>query len=241
MRELRDKISLRNHIELLPDGGVVTFTIVLLALVAAFLGLRLYAVLGKRTGHEQEPVARRPIEANTPPLLRQPSAGGDAASALPATDPSNVDMAAQSGIKAIGNADRGFDLGAFVEGSKTAYKMVLEAYWKNDKEALRFLCDDDVYASFAEAIDGRVARGETLENRLVRIDEIRVVDASYDHPMARISVRFDADIAAMVKDADGNVIGGSMTDAVETHDIWTFMRDVKSGGRNWKLDETDSV
>ena len=115
-------------------------------------------------------------------------------------------MAAQSGVKAIGNADRGFELGAFVEGSKTAYKIVLEAYWKGDKEALRFLCDDDVYASFAEAIDGRAARGETLENRLVRIEEVRVVGASYDHPMARISVRFDADIAAMVKDADGNCI-----------------------------------
>jgi predicted lipid-binding transport protein (Tim44 family) len=237
MRELRDKISLRNHIELLPDGGVVTFTIVLLALVAAFLGLRLYAVLGKRTGHEQEPVARRPVEANTSPLLRQPSASGDAASAAPGTDLSNVETAAQSGIKAISNADRNFDPASFVEGSKTAYKMVLEAYWKGDKEALRFLCDDDVFASFAEAIDGRAERGETLENRLVRIDEIRIVDASYDHPMARISVRF----AAMVKDADGNIIGGSMTDAVETHDIWTFMRDVKSDSRNWKLDETDSV
>jgi predicted lipid-binding transport protein (Tim44 family) len=219
----------------------VTFTIVLLALVAAFLGLRLYAVLGKRTGHEQEPVARRPIEANTPPLLRQPSASGDAASVTPATDLSSVETAAQSGIKAIANADRNFDLVSFVDGSKSAYKMVLEAYWNGDKGALRFLCDDDVYASFAEAIDGLAVRGETLENRLVRIDEIRVVDASYDHPMARISVRFDADIAAMVKDADGNIIGGSMTDAVETHDIWTFMRDVKSDGRNWKLDETDSV
>lgn len=219
----------------------MTFTIVLLALVAAFLGLRLYAVLGKRTGHEQEPVARRPVDANAPALLQQPSAGGDAAQALPATELSNVDMAAQNGVKAIGNADRNFDLGLFVEGSKSAYKLVLEAYWKADKEALQSLCDDDVYASFAEAIDGRVARRETLENRLVRIDEARVVDASYDHPMARISVRFDADIAAMVKDADGNIIGGSMTDAVETHDIWTFMRDVKSGGRNWKLDETDSV
>ena len=241
MRELRDKIALRYHIELLPDGGVVTFTIVLLALVAAFLGLRLYAVLGKRTGHEQEPVARRPVEANTSPLLRQPSASGDAASAAPGTDLSNLETAAQSGIKAISNADRNFDPASFVEGSKTAYKMVLEAYWKGDKEALRFLCDDDVFASFAEAIDGRAERGETLENRLVRIDEIRIVDASYDHPMARISVRFDADIAAMVKDTDGNIIGGSMTDAVETHDIWTFMRDVKSDSRNWKLDETDSV
>jgi len=241
MVETGEWISRRNRCYFLPDGGVVTFTIVLLALVAAFLGLRLYSVLGKRTGHEQEPVARRPIEANTPQLLRQPSAGGDAVSGLPMNDLSNVDLAAQSGIKAIANADRSFDLGLFVEGSKSAYKMVLEAYWKGDREALRFLCDDDVYESFAEAIDGRTERGETLENRLVRIDEIRVVDANYDHPMARVSVRFDADIAAMVKDADGNIIGGSMTDAVETHDIWTFMRDVKSGGRNWKLDETDSV
>ena len=219
----------------------MTFTIVLLALVAAFLGLRLYSVLGKRTGHEQEPAARRPIETLTPPLVRQPTAGGDSSSSLPANDVLNADIGAQGGIKAIANADRSFDLGLFVEGSKSAYKMVLEAYWKGDKEALRFLCDEDVYDSFAEAIDGRTTRGETLENRLVRIDDIRVVDASYHHPVARIAVRFDADIAAMVKDAEGNIIGGSMTDAVETHDIWTFMRDVKSSNRNWKLDETDSV
>lgn len=227
--------------DFLAHGGVVTFTIVLLALVAAFLGLRLYSVLGKRTGHEQEPVARRPIETTTPPLVRQPSAGGDAGAALPPTDIPNADIAAQSGLKAIANADRTFDIGLFVEGSKSAYKLVLEAYWRGDKESLRFLCDDDVYDSFVEAIDGRTSRGETLENRLVRIDEVRIIDASYEHPMARVSVRFDADIAAMVKDAEGNIIGGSMTDAVETHDIWTFMRDVKSSSRNWKLDETDSV
>ena len=218
----------------------MTFTIVLLALVAAFLGLRLYSVLGKRTGHEQEPVARQPIDAAAP-MMRQPLPSGESGSSLPQGDVSNVDLAAQSGLRSIANADRTFDVGLFIEGSKSAYKMVLEAYWNGDRESLRFLCDDDVYESFAEAIDGREARGETLTNRLVRIDEARVVDASFDHPMARVAVRFDADIAAMVKDAEGNVIGGSMTDAVETHDVWTFMRDVKSGDRNWKLDETDSV
>jgi predicted lipid-binding transport protein (Tim44 family) len=221
-------------------GGVVTFTIVLLALVAAFLGLRLYSVLGKRTGHEQEPVARQPIES-TPTMVRQPLPSGDSGAALPKSDVSVADLAAQSGLRAIANADRTFDAGFFLEGSKSTYEMVLEAYWKGDKDALRFLCDDDVYQSFAEAIDGRTERGETLENRLVRIDEARILDATFDHPMARVTVRFDADIAALVKDADGNIIGGSMTDAVETHDIWTFMRDVKSGDRNWKLDETDSV
>ncbi len=218
----------------------MTFTIVLLALVAAFLGLRLYSVLGKRTGHEQEPVARQPIDTAAP-MMRQPLPSSESGSSLPQGDVSNVDMAAQSGLRLIANADRTFDVGLFVEGSKSAYKMVLEAYWNGDRESLRFLCDDDVYESFAEAIDGRITRGETLSNRLVRIDEARVVDASFDHPMARITIRFDADIAAMVKDAEGNVIGGSMTDAVETHDVWTFMRDVKSGDRNWKLDETDSV
>ena len=218
----------------------MTFTIVLLALVAAFLGLRLYSVLGKRTGHEQEPVARQPIES-TPTMVRQPLPAGDSGATLPKGDIAAADMAAQSGLRAIVNADRTFDVGFFVEGSKSAYKMVLEAYWKGDKDGLRFLCDDDVYQSFAEAIDGRLERGETLENRLVRIDEARIVDASFDHPMARVTVRFDADIAALIKDAEGNVIGGSLTDAVETHDVWTFMRDVKSGDRNWKLDETDSV
>jgi predicted lipid-binding transport protein (Tim44 family) len=218
----------------------VTFTIILLALVAAFLGLRLYSVLGKRTGHEQEPVARQPLEG-TPPLIRQPIIGGESSPALPQGDMSAIDLAAQSGLRSIVNADRQFDAGLFVEGAKSAYKLVLEAFWKGDKESLRFLCDDDVYDSFVEAIDAREAKGEVLDNRLVRIEEARIVDASFDHPMARVTLRFDADIAALVKDAEGNVIGGSMTDAVESHDIWTFMRDVKSGDRNWKLDETDDV
>lgn len=219
----------------------MTFTIILLALVAAFLGLRLYSVLGKRTGHEQESITRKPLEERAAPVLRQPVPTIDIAPSLPQGDTSVIDMAAQSGLRSIVNADRQFDVGLFVAGAKSAYGLVLDAFWKGDKDALRFLCDDDVYDSFVEAIDGHEARGERLENRLIRIEDARIIDASYDHPMARITVRFDADISALVKDADGNVIGGSMTDAVETHDIWTFMRDVKSGDRNWKLDETDDV
>jgi predicted lipid-binding transport protein (Tim44 family) len=220
---------------------LVTFEIVLLAMVAAFLGMRLYSVLGKRTGHEQEPLPRQVAEERQPAVIRQPVPQGDTLAPPVAVDADLVDIAANSGLRAIANADRQFDAGLFLEGAKSAYRIILEAYWKGDKAALRFLCDDDVYDSFVEEIDARTARGEVLENRLVRIEEARIIDASYDHPMARITVRFDADIAALVKDANGNVIGGSMTDAVETHDIWTYFRDVKHGDRNWKLDETDAV
>ncbi|MEE9434628.1 MAG: Tim44/TimA family putative adaptor protein [Sphingorhabdus sp.] len=222
-------------------GVIVTLSIVLLAMVAAFLGLRLYSILGKRSGHEQETVLRKPAEDRAAPIL--PEAAADAPSAQPQQpqDAVTVDLAAESGLRSIINADRQFDVGLFLEGSKSAYGMVLDAFWKGDRDALKALCDDDVYDSFDAAIKARDKRGEIVENRLVRIEEARIVDASLDHPVARITLRFDADIAALVKDKDDNVIGGSMSDAVETHDIWTFMRDVKANDRNWKLDETDEA
>ncbi len=220
---------------------LVTFEIVLLAMVAAFLGLRLYSVLGKRTGHEQEVAPRKVADDRQPAIIRQPLGQSDAAVGGILMNPDLVDVSANSGLRSIANADRQFDPALFLEGAKSAYGMILEAFWKGDRENLRFLSDDDVYESFVEAIDARDARGEVLENRLVRIEEARIIDASYDHPVARITVRFDADIASLVKDSSGAVIGGTMTDAVESHDIWTFFRDMKSGDRNWKLDETDEV
>ena len=220
---------------------LVTFEIVLLAMVAAFLGLRLYSVLGKRTGHEQEVAPRKVADDRQPAVLRPPVGQAEGASSGVLMNPDLIDASANSGLRSIANADRQFDPALFLEGAKSAYGMVLAAFWKGDKATLRFLCDDDVYESFVEAIDARDARGEILENRLVRIEEARIIDASYDHPIARVTVRFDADIASLMKDASGTVIGGTMNDAVESHDVWTFFRDLKSGDRNWKLDETDEV
>ena len=117
--------------------------------------------------------------------------------------------------------------------------MILEAFWRGDKENLAALCDRDVYDSFAAAIDARIAAGETLDNRLVRIEEATIAAASYDAPYARVAVRFSADIAAVTRDAAGTVIAGSLNDAVEAHDVWTFRRDVTSADPDWLLDETD--
>src|SRR5690606_6851710 len=116
---------------------------------------------------------------------------------------------------------------------RAAYRMVLEAFWKGDKEELRHLCDDAVYESFAAAIDARNEAGETLDNRLVRIEDAALVSASYDAPMARLTVRFRADIAAVTRDAQGNMIAGSLDDAIEAVDSWTFARNVNSADPDW--------
>lgn len=213
--------------------------IVILAMIAAFLGLRLYSVLGRRAEQEEEPVPTR-FEHNNAPMARRPAA------AQPSVEPArqNNELAGfspaiEDGLRAISGADRRFDLLSFLEGAKAAYGMVLEAFWRGDKEELRELCDDDVYAGFAAAIDAREAAGETLDNRLVRIEDVTVHSAALDGRMARIAVRFVADIAAVTRDRDGNVIAGSLEDAVESRDVWTFARDVRSDSPAWLIDETD--
>jgi predicted lipid-binding transport protein (Tim44 family) len=220
-------------------GGNVTISIILLAMVAAFLGLRLYSVLGKRTGHEQEPLARQPFEEHAAPAIATPAGEirSNAGSAVSA--PVEMAQSAESGLRSLANADRTFDVHMFMEGAKSAYRMTLEAFWKGDRETLEFLCDQDVLDDFVAVIAGREERGETVENKLIRIETARIIAAVYDHPVARITVQFDSDIAGVVKDAEGNVIGGSLSDAVEAHDIWTFVRDIKASDKNWKLDETD--
>ncbi|GAA3264047.1 hypothetical protein GCM10020258_30120 [Sphingomonas yabuuchiae] len=96
-------------------------------------------------------------------------------------------------------------------------------------------------AAFAEAIEQRREAGQTLDNRLIRVESAKIVDAQVEAREARITVRFDADIAAVTRDAEGHVIAGSLSDAVETHDVWTFARTLKSGDPNWKLVDTDEA
>jgi predicted lipid-binding transport protein (Tim44 family) len=208
--------------------------IVLLAMVAGFLALRLYSVLGKRTGHEQTFVA--PVEQGQ----LAPSAPGDEARPTVVIENSNVfEPSAAAGIRAIIAADSNFDVARFIDGSKAAYRMILEAYWRGDEVELAELTDDDVRRSFAASIAERKAAGHVLDNRLVQIEKAIISAATLDGKTAEITVRFDADIAAVTRDADNNVVAGSLSDAVPTHDAWTFSRTVRSSDPNWILTDTD--
>jgi len=208
-------------------------------MVAAFLGLRLYSVLGRRAEHEEESIPQRfeGSEAAPAPVLKpqQPAA-------VPAPRPAELDgvmPAVERGIREIAAADGKFDLPSFVEGARGAYRMILEAFWSGDRETLRALCDDSVYAGFEAAIAAREAAGETLDNSLIRIEETRIHSASLDGRIARISMLFVADIAAVTRNQQGVVIAGSLDDAIESRDVWTFSRNVGSRDPNWLLEETD--
>lgn len=214
------------------------FYVVVLAMVAAFMALQLYRVLGKRTGHEQRPLMRAAEDRalpltlpRTPETTAEPRDGG----------PKPIEARAEQGLRAIVAGEPSFDVGRFLEGAQAAYRMTLEAFWRGDEEALAELCAPEVRDAFAAAIAARREAGETLDNRLVRIDRAAIVESAVAGKDARITVRFDADIAAVTRDTAGNVVAGTLTDAVETHDVWTFARTLKSSDPNWKLADTDEV
>lgn len=214
-------------------------TVIVLAMVFVFVALRLWSVLGRRTGHEQtltKPLERVPAaRAGVPVTLP----GKDAA--FPAGAESSNAPAATAGLRAIAAADSKFDVGHFVDGAKGAYRMILEAFWRGDEDELRQLVDGEVADAFALAIAERKEAGHVLDNRLVTIENAQIEDARVEGQTAHIRLRFDADIAAVTRDAEGNVIAGSLTDAVPTHDVWTFSRPLRSPDPNWTLTETDEA
>jgi predicted lipid-binding transport protein (Tim44 family) len=143
------------------------------------------------------------------------------------------------GVRAILAADSNFDVARFLEGAKSAYRMILEAYWKGDLETLRTHVEPHVYDAFSAAVEQRSNDGLTLDNRLVAIDDAVISEATLERGVAVIGVRFEADIAAVTRNAEGQVVAGSMSDAVQTRDLWTFRRDTGSRDPNWLLVETD--
>ena len=211
-------------------------TIVILALVALFIGLRLYAVLGERTGHEQpilkpaDPEARidQPVHA-APREAAKNNESGDLAY-LPMAGP---------GVRALLAADPGFDVARFLEGAGSAYRMILENFWKGDLDGIKPHVAPHVFDSFSAAVEQRSKEGHTLDNRLVALEPPVIAEAAVENGAAIVTVRFEADIAAVTRNAEGEVVAGSMSDAVQTRDRWTFRRDIQSRDPNWVLIETD--
>ena len=213
--------------------------IVILALVAVFIGLRLYSVLGERTGHEQ-PIAK-PAEAEADARVDQRTATAPAIG--PAKTSDNNDLAylptAGPGVRALLAADPSFDVARFLEGAQGAYRMILESFWKGDLEIMRPHVDGHIFDAFAGAVEQRATDGLVLENRLVAIEQAVIAGAEVERKIAMVTVRFEADIAAVTRNGAGDVVAGSTSDAVQTRDRWTFRRDIGANDPNWTLVETD--
>jgi predicted lipid-binding transport protein (Tim44 family) len=212
--------------------------IILFAMVAAFLVLRLRSVLGRRTGSERRRDALiRQADANREQVvgLNQRS---DAATPRLAEAAAPGSVAA--GIAQIRRADRDFDPEDFLRGARGAFEIIVSAFAAGDKARLRPLLSDEVFAGFAAAIDARHTAGETLESRILAINSADIVEAALSGPTARVTVKLVSDQINVLRDRNGSVIDGDPEQPTEKTDFWTFARDTRSSDPNWVLVATGS-
>ncbi|HEX3864278.1 MAG TPA: Tim44/TimA family putative adaptor protein [Stellaceae bacterium] len=213
------------------------FDIILFAMVAAFLVLRLRSVLGRRTGHErqQDPSLRRanaPVD-NVVGLTDRRPAPPPIVTATPAD-------AVAAGLERIRAGDAGFDPPQFLEGARSAFEMIVGAFAAGDKQRLRPLLSDDVYQPFATAIDEHAAAGETLETRVLQMKRIDISEAGLAGRYARVTVKFVSEQINVLRAHDGSIVDGNPEHSVEKTDFWSFARDTRSQDPNWVLVATAS-
>lgn len=197
--------------------------VLIIAAISIFVLSRLYIALGKDDG---PPAGRTRVK--TP----QPSPqSADNVTPLrpeqPKAEPIFTGPAA-AGLEAIYKADNTFSTRDFLRGAREAYELIVGAFAKGDRAALKPMLDTDVYEAWDAAITEREATG-TAPFELLRVRKAEIDEAELDETgMARIMVRYDAELG------DGETTR-------KAREIWTFMRDTSSEDPNWILDDVEQA
>jgi predicted lipid-binding transport protein (Tim44 family) len=220
-------------------NGFQFLDIILLAMVAGFVLLRLRNVLGKRTGHQAPP---RPVEteSDSGKVVALPDRRrrlGEPAVPLPGEPAAGP---AATGLERVRQADESFDDKEFIAGAKSAYEAIVTAFAKGDTESLRTLLAKDVFEDFAGTIRKREAAGQKMETTLVGFESVEIAEADLRGRIAEVTVRFVTDIISVTRDQADAVVAGSASAIDRVTDLWTFARDVRSRDPNWTLIATSA-
>jgi predicted lipid-binding transport protein (Tim44 family) len=191
------------------DSGFQLYGILIFAVVAGVLLIRLWSVLGRRTGTE------RRIDPFAPPAPKAPVANSPFA---PAAKPGPILEG-----RAV-RLDPNFDQQAFLAGARNAFTLIVNAFAAGDTEALRPLLSPDVFEQFASAIRARPKGGEKQPDTLVSLKSAGIDHQATEGSTSLVTVKFVS---------DQNTGGGG---AVQEHvDFWTFSRPAQSRDPNWIL------
>ena len=228
--------------------GFQFIDIILFALVAGFLILRLRSVLGRRNGHEgrtPDPLVApgkpaRPDEK----VVRLPDRGErplDAASAAPPETPVEPRGPLEAGLAQIETADSRFDPAGFVSGARIAFELILNAFAAADVDPLKPLLSPEVFGNFAHSIRQRQTAGQRLETKLVALKTADLVEAYMAGRTAHVTVKFVSDQISALYAASGEIVEGDPETVTEVTDFWTFARDTRAADPNWTLVATGSM
>ena len=185
--------------------------IILLAMIAGFIFLRLRGILGKRSGYEDDISNSFPHEMPEMKSAKKPNY-------------KNFDENAKKD---------------FIEGAKVAYETIITNFSKGSIKDIKNLLDRKVLNQFQEAISNREKNGIKSETTFIGINSAEIKDHKRNGNFLEVTVDFVSEIISCVKDKNLKIISGDPEKVKKVYDTWKFSKNVKSNDPNWTLIETN--
>ena len=187
--------------------------IILLAMIAGFIFLRLRGILGKRTGFDGKP----------PPKFEN--------------------ILKETVIRKDDKKDAIFDENAqkeFIKGAKIAYETVITDFSDNDNKITtsKPLLNKEIYNQFNDALKERSERGHHAEITFIGVNSAIIKEHKKIDKILNVTVEFIAEVITCIRDKDKKIISGDPEKIKKIYDTWVFSRDVTSPNPNWQLVNT---
>ena len=184
--------------------------IILLAMIAGFIFLRLRGILGKRTG----------FEGKAPPQFKE--------------------VLKDIKLNQTPKANEKFDdvsQKEFLNGAKIAYETIITDFSDNDNKITtsKPLLNKEIYDQFSEALKKRSDRGHYAEITFIGINSAVIKEHKKIDRILNVTVDFIAEVITCIKDKDKKIISGDPEKIKKIYDTWVFSRDVTSQNPNWQL------
>ncbi len=228
------------------NEGLPYGDIIIIALVAGFIFLRLRSILGK-TDSEQNFFQPRPEEKNEKSEKPETIIQLVEKSIKPRAKPENEHDPVAASLEGtplanevvnIKNKDPMFNATTFLNGAKMAFEMVFDAFAKGDKPTLQMLLSAELYSDFVKDIDTRQNQENKPETTLLSVLPKQIISAGLNGNLAQIAVHFESEQVTVERGKDGQIVSGDPSDISHVRDEWLFERDVTSKNPNWKIIET---
>tara|TARA_Y100001958_G_C21154329_1_gene489729 strand:- start:634 stop:1221 length:588 start_codon:yes stop_codon:yes gene_type:complete len=186
--------------------------IILLAMIAGFIFLRLRGILGKKTGHEEDMTSSfaHDFEFKKTPLKKEVYKFDDGAKK------------------------------EFLNGAKIAYETIITSFANGKISEIKTLINKDIYHSFNEAIKERSVKQLKNETTFIGINSAEIKDHDQNNDLLEVSVNFVSEIITCIKDKDNKIVSGDPQKVKRVNDTWKFSRNIRSQNPNWELIQTEA-
>ncbi len=184
--------------------------IILLAMIAGFIFLRLRGILGKKTGFEEDISTSFPHDISPKNTIRK-------------IDAKNFDENAKK---------------EFLNGAKIAYETIITNFANGDLKKIKSLLDEKVFNQFSNALSERKKKGFVSDTTFIGINSAKIIEHKEQNNFFEVTVDFVSEIISCVRNTEKKIISGDPKKVKKVHDTWKFSRDVRSTNPNWFLTET---